>query len=42
MASTPLSHRAERIQSSDDRNKSSSLSGVEGTVNEAQKSPPRG
>jgi putative endonuclease len=29
-------------QPSGDRNKSSSLSGVEGTVNEADKSPPRG
>ncbi|WP_434684662.1 hypothetical protein [Pseudanabaena minima] len=32
----------DRIQSLRDRNKSSSLSEVEGTVNEADKSPPRG
>ncbi|NMF58154.1 hypothetical protein [Pseudanabaena yagii] len=50
MASTPLrqaqcialSHRADRIQSLRDLIKSSSLSEVEGTVNEAKKSPPRG
>ncbi|NMF58155.1 hypothetical protein [Pseudanabaena yagii] len=44
--STSSVHRAQpsgdRIQSLRDRNKSSSLSGVEGTVNEAEKSPPRG